>query len=106
MHLVIFVWEFLEITKEFIALTQNPNLLQEPDYINPETRDTYCRTYGYKILRDYQIDAIKAVQRAVANGKERFLLELATGLGKTLIAGAIIQLFLKLLFLNSMKVPY
>jgi len=85
----------VEITKEFIALTQNPNLLQDPDYLNPETRDAYCRNHGYKILRDYQIDAIKAVQKAVANGKDRFLLELATGLGKTLIAGAIIQLFLK-----------
>lgn len=85
----------VEITKEFIALTQNPNLLQDPDYLNPETREAYCRNHGYKILRDYQIDAIKAVQKAVANGKDRFLLELATGLGKTLIAGAIIQLFLK-----------
>lgn len=85
----------VEITKEFIALTQNPNILQDPDYLNPETKDAYCRNHGYKILRDYQIDAIKAVQRAVADGKERFLLELATGLGKTLIAGAIIQLFLK-----------
>ena len=85
----------IEITKEFVALTQNPNLLNEPDYNNPETRDAYCRNYGYKILRDYQIDAIKSVQKAVADGKDRFLLELSTGLGKTLIAGAIIQLFLK-----------
>lgn len=85
----------IEITKEFVALTQNPNLLNDPDYQNSEIRDEYCRAHGYKILRDYQIEAIKAVQKAVANGKDRFLLELATGLGKTLIAGAIIQLFLK-----------
>ena len=40
----------VEITKEFIALTQNPNLLQDPDYLNPDTREAYCRNYGYKIL--------------------------------------------------------
>ena len=36
-----------EITKEYVALMQNPNLLQEPDYINETTRDKYCFLYSY-----------------------------------------------------------
>jgi type I restriction enzyme R subunit len=46
-------------------------------------------------LRPYQIDAVKAVQKAAENGQDRFLLEMATGLGKTLTSAALIQLFLK-----------
>ncbi|MCL2758366.1 MAG: DEAD/DEAH box helicase family protein [Alphaproteobacteria bacterium] len=84
-----------KITREYIALTKNPNLLAEPDYINEKTRDAYCWNNGLRILRDYQLDAIKAVQDAVAAGNDRFLIEMATGLGKTLTAGAIIQMFLR-----------
>jgi type I restriction enzyme R subunit len=83
------------IIPEYIALTKNPHLLEEPDYINPATRQSYCINNGYRILRDYQIDAIKAVQKAADQGRDRFLLEMATGLGKTLIAAALIQLFLR-----------
>ena len=84
-----------KITPEFIALTQNPNLLNEPLYLDEKTKDKYCWDNGYRVLRPYQMDAIKAVQKAVGEGKSRFLLEMATGLGKTLTAGALIQLFLK-----------
>lgn len=80
---------------EYVALTQNPNLLHEPLYLDEKTRGTYCWDNGYRVLRPYQLDAVKAVQKAVADGKNRFLLEMATGLGKTLTAGALIQLFLK-----------
>ena len=84
----------VEITKEYVALLKNPNLLNEPEYQNENTRTDFCWNYGYRILRPYQIDAVKAVQSAVAEGKSRFLLEMATGLGKTLTAGALIKLFL------------
>jgi type I restriction enzyme R subunit len=84
-----------KIIPEYIALTKNPNLLAEPNYINSKTRNAYCRDNGYRILRDYQIDAIEAVQNSVIAGNDRFLIEMATGLGKTLIAGAIIQMFLR-----------
>ena len=84
----------IEITKEYVALLKNPNLLNEPEYQNEKTRNSYCWDNGYRILRPYQIDAVKAVQKAVDKGNDRFLLEMATGLGKTLTAGALIKLFL------------
>ncbi len=84
-----------KIIPEYVALTQNPNLLNEPLYLNEKTRNKYCWENGYRILRPYQMQAIAEVQKAVGQGKSRFLLEMATGLGKTLTAGALIQLFLK-----------
>lgn len=84
-----------KIIPEYVALTQNPNLLNEPLYLDEKTKDKYCWDNGYRVLRPYQMQAIKEVQKAVGQGKNRFLLEMATGLGKTLTAGALIQLFLK-----------
>jgi type I restriction enzyme R subunit len=83
------------ITKEYVALMQNPNLLQEPDYINESKRDRYCFDNGYRLLRDYQINAIKALQQSAKEGNNRFLFEMATGTGKTLTSAGIIKLFLK-----------
>ena len=48
-----------------------------------------------RFLRDYQLDAIAHVARNYDDGKDRFLLEMATGTGKTLLASALIKLFLK-----------
>ena len=48
-----------------------------------------------KYLRDYQLDAIKTISNNFDNGGRRFLLEMATGTGKTLLAAALIKLFLK-----------
>jgi len=48
-----------------------------------------------RILRDYQLEAIHAIQDAAKKGKNRFLLEMATGTGKTTTSGAICKLFLK-----------
>ena len=41
------------------------------------------------------LGAIHAMQRAVGDGKDRFLFEMATGTGKTLTAAAVIKLFLR-----------
>ena len=84
----------VEIIPEYVALLKNPNLLEEPEYQDTKTKMAYCWNNGYRILRPYQIDAVKAVQKAVNAGQDRFLLEMATGLGKTLTAGALIKLFL------------
>ncbi len=46
-------------------------------------------------MRPYQLNAIHALQRAVKDGKDRFLFEMATGTGKTLTAAAVIKLFLR-----------
>lgn len=48
-----------------------------------------------KFLRDYQLDAVKVVTSRFDQGNRRFLLEMATGTGKTLLAAALIKLFLK-----------
>ena len=48
-----------------------------------------------KILRDYQLEAIKTISKKFDSGNRRFLLEMATGTGKTLLAAALIKLFLK-----------
>lgn len=83
------------ITKEYVALMQNLNLLKEPDYINETTRDKYCFENGYRLLREYQLNAIKALQSSAKQGNNRFLFEMATGTGKTLTSAGIIKLFLK-----------
>ena len=46
-------------------------------------------------MRPYQLRAVYALQRAVHQGKDRFLFEMATGTGKTLTAAAVIRLFLR-----------
>ena len=48
-----------------------------------------------KKLRDYQLEAIKTISKNFDSGNRRFLLEMATGTGKTLLAAALIKLFLK-----------
>lgn len=49
----------------------------------------------YLGLRDYQIDAIRAVEKAVATGQRELLLAMATGTGKTRTALGIIYRFIK-----------
>lgn len=83
------------VTKEYVALMQNPNLLQEPDYIDESKRDKFCFDNGYRLLREYQLNAIKALQNSAKEGNNRFLFEMATGTGKTLTSAGIIKLFLK-----------
>ena len=48
-----------------------------------------------KYLRDYQLEAVNTIATRFDEGKRRFLMEMATGTGKTLLAGAVIKLFLK-----------
>src|SRR3989338_5352725 len=48
-----------------------------------------------KFLRDYKLDAINTISSKFDEGNRRFLLEMATGTGKTLLAAALIKLFLK-----------
>lgn len=47
-----------------------------------------------RYLRDYQLEAVKAITSGFDGGDTRFLLEMATGTGKTLLAAAIAKLFL------------
>lgn len=48
-----------------------------------------------KILRGYQLKAIKELSTQFDSGKQSFLIEMATGTGKTLVIAAIIRRFLE-----------
>jgi type I restriction enzyme, R subunit len=58
-------------------------------------RSTFMVNKKIRLLRDYQLDAIRALQGAAAGGKDRFLFEMATGTGKTLLSAAIAKLYLR-----------
>ena len=55
----------------------------------------FIKVNNLRFLRAYQLKAVHALQRAVKDGNDRFLFEMATGTGKTLVAGAVIKLFLR-----------
>ena len=77
----------------YIANTQLPNFAQNPDYIDEKRREDFLKKNKLRILRNYQLGAVKAVQNDIREGKDRFLLEMATGTGKTLTSSAIIKMF-------------
>lgn len=83
------------VSDTYIAESQMPDLLQQPDFLNENTRSEFVEKYKLKILRKYQVRAIEAIQKSATNGNKRFLLEMATGTGKTLTCAAVIKLFLK-----------
>ncbi len=84
------------IENDYVTLTQFPKYEDHPDYLNEEKREEFLNKNKLKFLRDYQLQAVHAVQQAVKSGKDRFLLEMATGTGKTLTSTAIIKMFLRL----------
>jgi type I restriction enzyme R subunit len=77
------------------VLTQRPNYQSEAAWRNEAERPGYIQANKLRFLRPYQLKAIHALQRAVKDGKDRFLFEMATGTGKTLTAAAVIKLFLR-----------
>ena len=79
----------------YIADSQFPNFELNRDYIDQKNKDDFIKNNNLKFLREYQLDAIKSIQASAQKGNERFLLEMATGTGKTLVSAAIIKLFLK-----------
>ena len=84
-----------DIQDDYIALTQNPFYQKDPRWTDEEKRQQFIGDTGLRFLRPYQLDAVKKIQKVVADGKNRFLFEMATGTGKTLLAAAIIKLYLK-----------
>ena len=81
---------------DYIVLTQHPTYKTDPPRWSDEaTREAFIKDQGLKFLRPYQLRAISALQDAAREQKDRYLFEMATGTGKTLIAGAVIKLFLK-----------
>lgn len=84
-----------KVGQNYIALSQKPYYEQDPGYQNEHTRSDFIAKNKLKILRRYQTEAIKAIQDSAKQGNSRFLLEMATGTGKTLTCAALIKLFLK-----------
>ncbi|OGU56062.1 MAG: restriction endonuclease subunit R [Ignavibacteria bacterium GWF2_33_9] len=83
------------IGEDYIALTQFPSYASDPEYQNEATRNSFFMRTKVRMMRFYQLNAVKAIQNAVVNGQERFLFEMATGTGKTLTAAVVIKLFLR-----------
>ncbi|HPO65996.1 MAG TPA: DEAD/DEAH box helicase family protein [Bacteroidales bacterium] len=83
------------VEEDYIVLTQKPDYKNDPSYKNETTRQEYIVTNKLRFLRKYQLLAVKSIQNAVREGKDRFLFEMATGTGKTLVSAAIIKLFLR-----------
>ncbi len=83
------------VENDYIARTQYPGYDRSPDWINKLTRQAFIERSGLRFLRHYQLKAVKAIQQSVAEEKNRFLFEMATGTGKTLTSAAIIKLFLR-----------
>jgi len=79
---------------DYVALTQYPDYAADAAWQNPAERAQFIATRRLRFLRDYQKRAVTSIQQAVKRGHDRFLLEMATGTGKTLTAAAIIKLFL------------
>ena len=84
-----------KVDEDYTVLTQRPGYANEAAWINEDERPDFIRSNGLRFLRPYQLGAIHALQRAVKDGSDRFLFEMATGTGKTLTAAAVIKLFLR-----------
>ena len=84
-----------EVNDDYVVLTQLPTYKQIPEFKDEQKKKDLIFNLKLRFLRYYQVEAIKAVQQSVSEGKKRFLLEMATGTGKTLTAAALIKLFYK-----------
>ncbi len=83
------------VDENYIVATQIPTYATDPAFQDESTRTEFLKNNKLKQLRPYQVQAIKALQEAAKGGSQRFLFEMATGTGKTLISAAVIKLFLK-----------
>lgn len=84
------------VDNKYIARSQIPDFDKSPQYqAGGETKEKFLRDNKLKVMRKYQVGAVHAIQAAARTGKKRYLLEMATGTGKTLTCAAIIKLFLK-----------
>jgi type I restriction enzyme R subunit len=80
---------------DYIAITQMSTYDRDPQYVNPDTRQDFIKDHGLRFLRNYQMRAVEALQKSAKKGNTRFLFEMATGTGKTLVSAAVIKLFLR-----------
>ncbi len=78
-----------------LAEIKVPNIKKNRKFIDQATKKEFLSNQRIKILRDYQVNAVNAIIDSAQKGNSRFLLEMATGTGKTLTCAAIIEVFLK-----------
>lgn len=83
------------VDDDYIVLTQQPNYRRDAAWQSEQERPDYIRANKLRFLRPYQLQAVHRLQAAVKAGHDRFLFEMATGTGKTLVAAAAIKLFLR-----------
>ena len=83
------------VDKDYIVLTQRPGYASDAAWKIADEQPVYIQANKLRFLREYQLDAVHALQSAVRKRKDRFLFEMATGTGKTLTAAAVIKLFLR-----------
>lgn len=84
------------VESDFIAIVQMPDYDERPGWNGTvENSKGFIWDNGLRFLRYYQLTAIHKMQEAVGDGKDRFLFEMATGTGKTLVSAGVIRLFLR-----------
>lgn len=79
------------VDENYIAVSQDAAWLS----YSPADRATVMVNKKIRLLRDYQVDGIRELQKAVSPLLYRFLFEMATGTGKTLLSAAIAKLYLR-----------
>lgn len=83
------------VRDNYITLTQYPTYQSDPRWIDGAQRGAFIKEHKLKFLRPYQLQAIYALQASAKLNNDRYLFEMATGTGKTLISAAVIKLFLR-----------
>ncbi len=79
------------VDENYIAVSQDAAWLS----YSPADRALVMVNKKIRLLRDYQVLGIRALQKAASLLLLRFLFEMATGTGKTLLAAAIAKLYLR-----------
>ena len=79
------------VDENYIAVSQDAAWLS----YSPADKAAVMVNKKVRLLRDYQLEAIRALQKAASPSQHRFLFEMATGTGKTLLSAAIAKLYLR-----------
>ena len=79
------------VDENYIAVSQDAAWLSYP----PADRAAVMVNKKIRLLRDYQVAGVHALQQAAGPDRHRFLFEMATGTGKTLLSAAIAKLYLR-----------
>ena len=85
----------IPVDESYIIASQFPEFSKDPDFQNEDRRKEFLSKNALKEMRPYQVQALRAIQNSAKQGSQRFLFEMATGTGKTLISAAVIKMFLQ-----------